>query len=205
MNEFISIDEAAKLLNVSDGYVAKALRERAERRLGELMAEARDAGRMATGGKPYQQSQGKSTGGNFPPVPKETTFSKPPTLSEQGIDKNLAKVANKLAAMPSDDFERCVAIANTDTTTTEGQSPMTDNTAARAAAVALRDANARRQRLCRQRRHSGRAPFFIEIDVGSAADALLSLGLLDEAHVANRAMIGRALARFVASRLRPVA
>jgi hypothetical protein len=57
----------------------------------------------------------------------------------------------------------------------------------------------------RRRQRIGSATFAIELDVALAADALASLGLLDEARAANRGMIGKALARFVSERLRPVA
>lgn len=70
---------------------AAEIRMRAERRLGELIAAQRESIGLAPGGKPYQ-----STGGNNPPVP---------TLAEAGIDKDLAKRARAMAAVPADKFE----------------------------------------------------------------------------------------------------
>jgi hypothetical protein len=59
---------------------------RAERRLGEMMAEQKATVGLAPPGRP---KIGVS----------ETPISKPPTLAEAGIDKNLAKKARKLAAL----------------------------------------------------------------------------------------------------------
>lgn len=76
---------------------------RAERRLGEMIAEQRAAGLLAPGGLPYQA---KATGGITPPVA---------TLAEAGIDKDLAKRARKAAAMPAEKYqakiERQLALA----------------------------------------------------------------------------------------------
>jgi N6-adenosine-specific RNA methylase IME4 len=71
---------------------ATEIRKRAERRLGELMAESPKA---------------------KPPNPRRV-FKKPddpPTLADQGVDKNLADRARKAAAMPEDKFEAHVAHA----------------------------------------------------------------------------------------------
>jgi hypothetical protein len=73
---------------------AAEIRIRAERRLGELIAQQKATDGLAKGGRPYQ----KSTGGNDPPVT--------PTLSQAGIDKDLAKRARKLAAVPQEEFEQ---------------------------------------------------------------------------------------------------
>ncbi len=72
---------------------ATEIRKRAERRLGELMAESPKA---------------------KPPNPKRRVAGKPddpPTLADQGIDKHLANRARKAAAMPEDKFEAHVAHA----------------------------------------------------------------------------------------------
>jgi N6-adenosine-specific RNA methylase IME4 len=71
--------------------MATEIRKRAERRLGEIMAESRKA---------------------KPPNPKRRVVKKPddpPTLAEQGVGKALADRARKAAAMPEDKFEAHVA------------------------------------------------------------------------------------------------
>src|ERR1700719_884254 len=65
---------------------ATEIRRRAERRLGELMAEERKAGKLAKGGQPHQRKQ-KSTGSRKDPVA--------PTLADQGVGKALADRARK--------------------------------------------------------------------------------------------------------------
>lgn len=72
-----------------------AIRFRAERRLGELMAAQRETAGFAAGGQPYQ-----STGLQNNPV------ERPATLAEAGIDKNLADRARKYAAIPEKEFEQ---------------------------------------------------------------------------------------------------
>lgn len=72
---------------------ATEIRKRAERRLGELMAEVPKA---------------------KPPNPKRRVAKRPddpPTLADQGVDKHLADRARKAAAMPEDKFEAQVAQA----------------------------------------------------------------------------------------------
>jgi hypothetical protein len=64
---------------------------RAERRLGELMADMP----KAEGGQPYQP-----TGFSKNPVERA------PTLESQGIDKNLAHQARRAAALPEAEFEK---------------------------------------------------------------------------------------------------
>jgi hypothetical protein len=73
---------------------AAEIRFRAERRIGELMAAQRDAGLMSDGGRPREK-----TGLEQNPV------SAPITLSEAGIDKNLADRARKYAAIPQAEFD----------------------------------------------------------------------------------------------------
>ena len=75
---------------------AAEIRIRAERRLGELIANQKDTMGLAKGGKPYQS---KPTGVKDTPVE---------TLADAGIDKNLAKRARKLAAIPEERFEEQV-------------------------------------------------------------------------------------------------
>lgn len=71
---------------------AAEIRIRAERRLGELMAEQRDAGLLSKGraekGIPHAGSD-------------ETRVEKPITLAEIGVDKSLADRARRLAAIPA--------------------------------------------------------------------------------------------------------
>ena len=69
---------------------ATELRKWATRCIGELMQADREAGRMAKAGRPGNRGIENP---NFP------------SLAEQGVDKNLAKEARKLAAMPEDQFE----------------------------------------------------------------------------------------------------
>jgi N6-adenosine-specific RNA methylase IME4 len=82
--------------------IAKAteIRKRAERRLGELIEQERQAGKLAKGGQPHQHKR-KSTGSRKDPVA--------PTLADQGITKSLADRARKAAAMPAAAFEQEVA------------------------------------------------------------------------------------------------
>lgn len=72
-------------------------RFRAERRLGELIHAQREAGLANVGGRPPE------TG-----LQKNPVIS-PPTLSEAGIDKNLADRARKYAAIPKREFDTRIA------------------------------------------------------------------------------------------------
>jgi N6-adenosine-specific RNA methylase IME4 len=81
-----------------DGHLiadATAIRKHAERRLGQLMAEDKKTGKLAK--RPAGPGRGKK--GVKVGLPKN------PTLSEQGVDKNLADRARKAAAMPEHKFE----------------------------------------------------------------------------------------------------
>lgn len=103
----VSVDEAKEFRDKSEAMRAYArqaknrqlevqaaeIRLRAERRIGELMAAQRDAGMLSGGGRPSEK-----TGFSDNPVSK-------PTLSDAGIDKNLANRARKLAAVPEKEFE----------------------------------------------------------------------------------------------------
>jgi N6-adenosine-specific RNA methylase IME4 len=71
------------------------IRLRAENRVGEMMAAQRDA-------------VGLNEGSKGSPI-KGARVSEKPTLSEAGIDKNLANRARKLHALPSAEFERVVS------------------------------------------------------------------------------------------------
>ena len=74
---------------------ASEIRIRAERRIGELMAMQRETVGLAPAGRP------KATEIGF----DENPISKPITLAEAGIDKNLADRARKYAAVPKQEFE----------------------------------------------------------------------------------------------------
>lgn len=69
---------------------AAEIRIRAERRMGEMLADSE----LQKGGRPTEK-----TGRDERPV------SKPPTLAEVGISKDLSSRAQKLAAVPEAEFE----------------------------------------------------------------------------------------------------
>jgi N6-adenosine-specific RNA methylase IME4 len=82
------------------GY-ATEIRKRAERRLGELMAEAKKAGKLPKNAPgPGRGKKGLKAGS-----PKD------PALSKQGIDKHLADRARKAAALSDGTFEADVTKA----------------------------------------------------------------------------------------------
>jgi hypothetical protein len=101
-----AVDEVCELRNKADamrvyGMQAKnktlevdaaEIRIRAERRLGELIAEQKAGDGLNTGARGI----GKSA------VP---SGNRTPTLAEAGIDKKLSSRAQKLAAVPNDEFE----------------------------------------------------------------------------------------------------
>ncbi len=102
-DEVQRIRDAARALKAA-AYIAKnkdveidaaEIRFRAQRRLGEMM-DASPKNRGAVGSEPK-----KVTGVKRTPVKDET-----PTLAEAGIDKNQAKEARKLAAIPEKKFEK---------------------------------------------------------------------------------------------------
>ncbi len=74
---------------------AAEIRIRAERRIGELMAAQREAGLLSKGAATKR-------GGQNPPR------EKPVTLEEAGIDKDMAKRARMLAAVPESEFNGIV-------------------------------------------------------------------------------------------------
>lgn len=105
--EAVTVDEVKEFFNKADAirvYArqaknkklendAKMIRWRAIRRMGEIMEESP----KARGGKPYHDDE--DTGGKNPPVK---------TLDESGVDKDLAKLARKYAAMEGNSFDRLV-------------------------------------------------------------------------------------------------
>lgn len=106
--ECVSVDEVKKIRDQSMAMqvyarqakdrelIAKAtaIRKRATRRLGEIMAADRQAGRIAKPGR------NRVAGG-----PDIKTI---PSYEQQGIDKHLADAARKAAALPADQYERQV-------------------------------------------------------------------------------------------------
>lgn len=110
--EAASIDEAKGFRDKSEAMRAYAkqaknkqlevqaaeIRIRAERRIGELMAAQRDAGELATAGRPSDKIGSKTN-----------PISAAPTLAEAGIDKSLADRARKYAAIPEQEFNGIVS------------------------------------------------------------------------------------------------
>lgn len=77
---------------------ASEIRIRAERRLGEMMAEQREAGLLNKGGGDQKSDQrGKKSPSDLP------------TLADAGIDKDLAKRARQYASIPAKKFESILA------------------------------------------------------------------------------------------------
>lgn len=111
LHEAVTVDEVKDVFSKADAvrvYArqakntklendAKIIRWRAVRRLGEIIG----AKPKAKGGKPYQASE-ESTGVENTPV-------KPDTLEDQGVDKNLAKLARQYASLEETSFDRLVA------------------------------------------------------------------------------------------------
>jgi hypothetical protein len=89
---------------------AQAIRLRAERRIGELMAQQAKAIGKAKGAKGI----GTSAGYN------KTRTQQPATLAEAGIDKNLADRARKLAALPEKVFDAAMDVRKTGKVPTMG-------------------------------------------------------------------------------------
>lgn len=81
---------------------AAEIRIRAERRLGEMLAEQKATHGFSKGGRPAE------TGSSTAPVSKSSavpTGNRTPALSEVGIDKKLSARAQKIAAVPKAEFE----------------------------------------------------------------------------------------------------
>ena len=77
---------------------ASEIRFRAERRIGELMADQRATVGMAAGGRPSAEPPPEQTGSERDPVSV-------PTLADVGVNKHLADRARKYAAIPEAAFE----------------------------------------------------------------------------------------------------
>lgn len=84
---------------------AAEIRIRSERRLGELLSAQKSSGEMNRGGRPEKTgsekvpvSDGEKTGSKNEPVSR-------PTLADAKIDKKLSSRAQKLAAVPAEQFE----------------------------------------------------------------------------------------------------
>jgi hypothetical protein len=75
--------------------LATDIRKRAERRLGEIMADEREAGTLAKGTRGSRVKGARVVSG--------------PTLTARGVDKHLADRARKAAAMSEATFEAAVA------------------------------------------------------------------------------------------------
>jgi hypothetical protein len=82
---------------------AALVRVRAERRLGELIAEQRRTVGLNSGSK--GQLRGRSSGAAIRAAPEDTR----PTLAAAGIDIHLAKRARRLAALSDQKFEAVLA------------------------------------------------------------------------------------------------
>ena len=82
---------------------AAAIRVRAQRQLGEMMAAQGQNGRQGEGRSP------KGIGTRAPGYKKTRTADAPITLAEAGIDKNLAHRARKLAKLSPKEFDKEVA------------------------------------------------------------------------------------------------
>jgi MT-A70 protein len=82
---------------------ATEILKRAEIRLGEVMAEAREAERLAKGTRGHGRPK---IGGSQTDPPKTES-----SLADQGVDKHLADRARKAAALPPEERERMVAKA----------------------------------------------------------------------------------------------
>lgn len=80
---------------------AAEIRLRAERRLGELLIEQKSRDGLNTGSR--SQLSGKSAEGLAVVTNDRQTI---PTLADAGISKDLSSRAQKLAAVPEDEFER---------------------------------------------------------------------------------------------------
>jgi hypothetical protein len=109
-----AVDEAKKIRDVAEAmrvYAQQAknkqleidameIRLRAERRVGELIVAQKKSVGLNKGTR--GQLKGRKTSGG---VKKEPPDDDRPTLADVGIDKKLSSVAQKLAAMSSEQFE----------------------------------------------------------------------------------------------------
>ena len=113
----VNVDEVRDIFNKAEAirhYAKQAknrtleircakIRMRAERRIGEIRAADKSLGRVARGGKPYQDT----TSTNSEQVGSAEDM--PPTLEELGIDRKLAARSAKMAAVPAHEFENLIA------------------------------------------------------------------------------------------------
>lgn len=98
---------AAQAKNKQLEVDAAEIRIRAERRLGQLIAEQKATEGLNQGGRPPEKTGSKSEPVS---VARQEAPAQPvPTLAEAGIDKKLSSRAQKLAAVPEDQFEAEVA------------------------------------------------------------------------------------------------
>jgi len=100
----------ARDLNADSVLTASAMRVRAERRVGQLIAQEREAGRMAPGGhggsrpgagRPHLQAVPQSS------TPRELD-SRPDTLADVGISKKQAADYGRMADVPDHEFEQAL-------------------------------------------------------------------------------------------------
>jgi len=84
---------------------AVEIRMRATRRLGQLIEQQKQTVGLAKGSK--GQLRGRNGSGGVVITPPENL----PTLESQGIDKNLAKQARRLAALPEEKFQEAISNA----------------------------------------------------------------------------------------------
>lgn len=112
-----AVDEVKKIHDVSAAMKAYArqakdkqleidaseIRIRAERRLGEMIAEQKRTVGLNTG------AAGSAGPGRGNAVPIENRVSMQPTLAQVGIDKKLSSRSQAIAAIPADDFENTLA------------------------------------------------------------------------------------------------
>ena len=76
----------------------RSVKRRAERRIGELMAQQKETIGLATGARGNPGGQGAK-------IVRDESRPTQPTLAEAGIDKHLADRARKMAAVPVAEFE----------------------------------------------------------------------------------------------------
>jgi len=112
-----SVDEVVLILDKAQAIAAAAriaknhgmeidaaeIRIRAERKLGEMLAEQKRTVGLNAGTR--GQLKGKSSGGAVQEPPEDTR----PTLADAGIDKKLSSRSQAIAAIPVDDFEATLA------------------------------------------------------------------------------------------------
>lgn len=83
---------------------ASALQLRAERRLGELIIAAKEAGEISRGGRPRDDD---SDGDGFQETSAETVeVLRPATLKEIGVDHKLSSTAQRWAKLGDEEFEQ---------------------------------------------------------------------------------------------------